>query len=251
MKILISNDDGYNGEGIIALAKRFSLEHEVTIFAPENQRSAFSQSITMANPLRVTKVSKEKNLTIYHVNGTPADCVKIGLNLMDKLPDLVLSGINKGANTGFNTRYSGTVGAAFEGVIKGIPSFALSLAIDKNLKPNFENAADYSYNLITKILGSNFDFTMTLLNINIPSISNIKGIRTTYLNKNFYDDQYEKRVDTFGKDYYWLSGEFPMDSLGEGSDQMAVNNGYISVTPLKVDQTYHEKLELLNSIIPD
>jgi len=248
MKILISNDDGYNSEGIMTLAKLFSKENEVIIFAPENERSAFGQSITMSNPLRVTNVKNEKNLKIFHVNGTPADCVKIGLNLLETPPDLILSGINKGTNTGFNTRYSGTIGAAFEGVIKNIPSFAISLVIDKN-KPLFQSGAEFIYNTILKIFNSDFDFHMTLININLPNIEKIKGIKSAFLNKNFYNDRYEKRVDTFGKDYYWLAGEFNMEIDEKRSDENILQSGFASITPIKVDQTDYEKLEKLDKLL--
>ncbi|MCH7517467.1 MAG: 5'/3'-nucleotidase SurE [Candidatus Dadabacteria bacterium] len=243
-RILISNDDGINSEGLHKLHEILKTLGEVYVVAPDRDQSAVSHSLTLYRPLRLDKISD----FVYTVDGTPTDCVNLAINgiLRDKKPDLVVSGINKGENVGDDITYSGTVSAAMEGTLLGIPSIALSLVGRGDF--NFDYALHHSL-LIAKYVLENKLPEDTLLNVNIPNLpgEQIKGIVVTRQGKRLYDEPIVEKVDPRGKKYYWIGG----DELGfldiEGSDIVAVKEGYVSVTPIGLDLTNYGHIDKLRS----
>ncbi len=244
MKILIVNDDGINSKGIMALAKRLQMEHEIYVVAPLTEQSAVGHAITMKIPLRIFKIEREGSFFGYAVDGTPADCIKIGIrNILKITPDIVISGINNGSNAAINVIYSGTVSGAREAAIMNIPSIAVSVA-SHDVK-DFSFAAEIA-NKFAYLVKENGLPNGTLLNINIPDLpkQKIKGIKVTRQSMSRWDDVYEKRVDPYGKDYYWLTGsmiEHPNEN--DSFDYFANLNGYISVTPIHFDLTDYSTFE--------
>jgi 5'-nucleotidase len=246
--ILVTNDDGIDSPGIHALADAMSEIGEVVIAAPDRQQSAVGHSLTVAQPLRITRVNRNK-IMAYAINGTPADSVKIALStLLKRKPDLVISGINHGHNTSINILYSGTVSAATEGMLLGIPSIAISLA-SYDIMSKCDAAAEYSKIIAKKILDNNPLPNGTLLNVNVPAlaIEDIKGIKITRHSNSYWDDYYEKRTDPFGRDYYWFSGIYKIANDGNDSDDVAIAEGYVSVTPIHFNFTNNQVLKELNN----
>ncbi|MCH8325116.1 MAG: 5'/3'-nucleotidase SurE [Bacteroidetes bacterium] len=240
MKILVCNDDGISSPGIFALVKSLKEIADVTVIAPLNEQSAIGHAITMQVPLRVSEYRINGTLFGLAVNGTPADCIKIGIrNLMDSPPDLVVSGINHGSNTAINIIYSGTVSAAREAAIMDVPSMAVSVT-NHNVK-DFSVAAELTKHLIEKTPIKQLP-TGTLLNINIPDLpkEKIVGIKITTQGKSKWDDIYERRVDPYGKDYYWLTGELLQLDKKIDTDQGAINKNFVSITPIHFDLTDYE-----------
>ncbi len=248
MNLLITNDDGIYGAGIIELAVKLKeKDHNIFVVAPDRERSAIGHSITLHKPLRVTKVylDKLKNIDCYKINGTPADCIKIGLEKLCKFkPDFIISGINNGPNLGFDVLYSGTVSAAIEGFMMGYNSIAVSLFTEKNA--NFRQAAGKIHEIIINLKNNCSEQNM-LLNINIPDKNNLKNtpIKVTSLGKSIYKDFFEERIDPAGNKYYWLTGE-RNDFVKENTDLWAINSQYISLTPLKLNLTDKILTEKLN-----
>ena len=238
-RILLTNDDGVNAEGLQALYRALKGIGEVTIVAPDSERSAVGHAITLSDPLRVKPL--EKN--IHSTTGTPADCVKLAVRaILKQKPDIVISGINLGPNTSFSVLYSGTVSGATEGVILGIPSIAVSLGTFIN--PDYTVAAQYAKKIAFKVINEGLPKGI-LLNVNVPAVpkSKIKGIKITRQSKKAFVEKFDKRVDPHKHIYYWLSGEV-IDLEGEqGSDIDAINNGYISITPLHCDMTEYAMME--------
>ncbi|MBR3090412.1 MAG: 5'/3'-nucleotidase SurE [Bacteroidetes bacterium] len=248
MNILISNDDGIDSIGLSILANKFKELGNVTVVAPIQQMSATSHALTTVTPLRIKEVYKDNQLFGYAVNGTPADCVKIGIiSLMKQKPDLVLSGINFGRNTGVNVIYSGTIAAAVEGYLLGIPSFAISLTTH-DTSHEVNTAADYAFNIITKVLNNKLTKDNIILSINIPAIpaENIKGIKLTELSNSYWDDKYEKYKDPFHQDYYWFDGKYIYDKNNTNTDDYAVENGYVAITPLQYSFTNYNQMNELS-----
>ena len=248
MNILLTNDDGIYAEGIRTLARHLSKipDYKITAIAPDRERSASGHSITLNRPLRIKKLSENTDAKFYNLDGTPADCVKIGIERLCK-PDLVISGINHGPNIGYDVFYSGTVAAAVEGWMMGYSSFAISLNLKE--KNNFQTAANITEQLIKKIQRL-IQKEKVLLNINVPDLKfkKIKGIAATKLGKNIYEDYYEERTDPSGKKYYWLAGDFNKKTTNK-TDINALNNSKISVTPLKLDLTNNKQLKILNDLL--
>jgi 5'-nucleotidase len=247
MRILVSNDDGVNSKGLHMLARAMEeLACEVFIVAPDRDQSTVSHSLSLHRPLRAEKI----NDTTYAIDGTPTDCINLAVNglLKDKKPDLVVSGINMAANMGDDITYSGTVSAAIEATLLKIPSIAIS--IDGRMNYKFETATHYSKILAKYVLESGLQED-TLLNINVPNLDlkDIKGMKVTKQGKRLYDAPIVQKIDPRGKEYYWIGG----NELGfvdiSNSDIIAVNDGYVSVTPIKLDLTDHEYLEKLYSDI--
>jgi len=243
VKILISNDDGYLAEGINVLAKRLEKKHQVTIFAPSENKSASSSSLTIDRPLKPQKISK----SIYTIDGTPSDSSHFALcgYFKDDF-DLVISGINFGPNLGDDVIYSGTVAAAIEGRFVGYPSIAISLASWKG--SNFETAAEVAELIVNNMQFSKLS-TDTVLNVNVPDIpySQIKGFQTTKLGKrhkseNIIQDQKDPLL-------YWIGENGKEDKNGPGTDFYAIKNNFVSITPLKIDLTSTEELTLVNDWI--
>jgi 5'-nucleotidase len=234
MKILLTNDDGIMANGLILLSETLSVEHDLSIVAPDTERSAVSHGLTIHTPLFVSEV-KVRNITGFSVSGTPADCVKLGIDkLVKSRPDLIISGINKGANTGLNVFYSGTVAGAMEGSFAGIPAIAVSI---NSFQPrDYRFCARFISHLIN-VLPLHMFPDHVMLNINVPDLdeSDIKGMRLTHQSFNRFRDCYEHRVSPGGVPYYWLDGEYPESILDTNSDEGAVANGMISITPLRSD----------------
>lgn len=240
MKILVTNDDGIDSAGIAELQKALSEIAEVTVVAPRHEQSAVAHGITMQIPLRVTEYYKNGNFFGYAVDGTPADCIKMGMrNIMKEKPDLVVSGINHGSNTAINIIYSGTVSGAREAAIMDVPSIAIS--VTNHRVKDFSYAAEIAKMLAQKILEHGLPLG-TLLNVNIPDIprNEIAGILVTKQGKSKWDDIYEKRTDPYGKDYYWLTGAMMEVDKGLEFDQYAIRNKYVAITPIHFDLTDYE-----------
>lgn len=237
LKILISNDDGVHAEGIHTLAKALDDLAEITIVAPDRNRSGASNSLTLEQPLRVTKIAERT----YSVQGTPTDCVHFALNelMKDDLPDLVLSGINHGANLGDDVLYSGTVAAAMEGHFLGVQAMAFSLVGKKH----FATAAQVARYFVEQHLSQPIP-THRLLNINIPDVTPeaLQGVRVTRLGARHHAEAMIKQQDPRGHDIYWLGPPGKEQDAGEGTDFHAIEQGWVSVTPMQVDLTAHESL---------
>ncbi|MFY2507674.1 5'/3'-nucleotidase SurE [Vibrio pectenicida] len=242
LKILISNDDGVHAEGIHALAQVLGDLAEVTIVAPDRNRSGASNSLTLEQPLRVKALSER----IYSVQGTPTDCVHFALNelMKDTLPDLVLTGINHGANLGDDVLYSGTVAAAMEGHFLGVQSIAFSLAG----KVNFSAAAQIAKQIVVQHLKAPIP-TNKLINVNVPDIpmDDLKGFCATRLGARHHAESMIKQQDPRGCDIYWLGPPGKEQDAGEGTDFYAIEQGFVSVTPIQVDLTAHESLPTMEN----
>lgn len=247
-RILLTNDDGIYSQGLLALHKKIRSLGEVTVVAPDAERSAQGHAITLSVPLRVNEARREGKFFGYAISGTPADCVKIALMsiMKDKKPDLIISGLNRGPNLGINVLYSGTVSGATEGAILGVPSFAVSLASFK--WENFQAAVDFSHKLARMMLDKKLPVN-TLLNVNVPALpkSKIKGVRITRQGMStFYKEDYDRREDPNRRVYYWLCSHKAAVS-GDGLiDAVAVRDGHISITPLHYDMTDYKDLEILS-----
>jgi 5'-nucleotidase len=240
LKILISNDDGIDSPGIEALTKELKKVGEVIVVAPRTEQSAVGHSITMKNPLRITEYYKDGKSFGYAIDGTPADCIKIGIrNIMKEPPDVVISGINLGSNTAINIIYSGTVSAAREAAIMDVPAIAVS--VTSHEAKHYDYAAKLSAQL-AKLVVKNKLKAGTLLNINVPDLpeNEIAGIRLTQQGKSKWDDIYEERKDPNGKKYYWLTGRLTEVDYNLDQDQFAVKCNFVSVTPIHFDLTDYE-----------
>lgn len=245
MKILITNDDGINAPGLYALHKEMKKHGEVHVVAPDSEKSAVGHAITLSDPLRVVDFRKNEQFFGYAVNGTPADCVKIAYWALDIKPDILISGINLGSNTGINIIYSGTVSAATEGMFLNIPSFAISLTTF--VKPNFDIAAKFAGKL-SKIIMKNRLPKGTLLNVNVPAVSNedeIQGVEITRQGNAMYHEEFDKRIDPHKRVYYWLTGQKVQLENESDVDDRAILNNKISITPVHFDLTNYNFLEEL------
>ncbi len=241
MRILISNDDGYRAPGVVLLAESLTDFAEVTVVAPERDRSGASHSLTLDNPLRVARVDNGH----YYVDGTPTDCVHVAITgLLTEEPDLVVSGINAGANLGDDVLYSGTVAAAMEGRFLGLPAIAVSLVGDGGA--HYETAARVVRSLLVRI-GDNPLPSDTILNINVPDIpwDALAGLRVTRLGHRHKAEPVIRGEDPRGRTIYWVGPPGGEQDAGPGTDFHAVNAGYVSITPLHVDLTRYSATEEL------
>jgi len=246
-KILVTNDDGIYAPGIKALWEAMSEIGDVTVVAPNREQSAVGHAITVSDPLRVEEVKRSNGFHGFAVNGTPADCVKIAIQaLLDEKPDVVVSGINHGSNTGNNIIYSGTVSAATEGTMLDIPSIAISL--------NSFESTDFSgaQSTVKKVVSNVFKNGLskkTLLNVNVPAIpeSKIKGVKITQQGNATFKDNFEKREDPRGNTYYWMTGKMVDTDSDIENDQKAISEGYISITPIHYRLTNHDFFDELNA----
>lgn len=235
--ILLSNDDGIYARGIHALAETLSTVADLYIVAPHMERSAFSHALTISSPLRVQQIdSKQYCDQIFEVNGTPVDCVKIALDkIMPKKPDLVVSGINRGANMGTDILYSGTVGAAMEALINGCQAIAISCHGPFTSDLNYHGAAELAKQLVvTRHLWFDTE-NRWMLNVNAPSghFDELKGVESAIPGRRIYDDSYWKKTDPRGRDYYWLGADSQNHVDIKGSDCNFLDQGYATMTPLK------------------
>ncbi|GAB6070245.1 5'/3'-nucleotidase SurE [Thiomicrorhabdus hydrogeniphila] len=251
MKILLSNDDGYFAPGIQTVFEmvRENLDFSrLDIVAPERNRSAASNSLTLLEPLRMnlhSSLSHDPRSHVFSVNGTPTDCVHLGMNgALGYQPDIVLSGINSGANMGDDVLYSGTVAAATEGRFLGKPSIAISLCGDQN----FDTAANVLLQVFNDLPKLALEAN-TILNINVPDIplEQLKGIKVTRLGKRHISEPIVKQTDPRGLPIYWIGPAGLAADAGEGTDFYAVEHGYASITPLKIDLTHYEMLDAMQT----
>jgi 5'-nucleotidase len=244
MVILLSNDDGIHSEGLMALEESVRHVGEIYTVAPDRAQSSMSHALTLHRPLRVHELGTRR----LSVDGTPVDCVKLALTgLLPVRPELVISGINKGPNLGDDIIYSGTVSAAIEGALLGIPAIAVSLVTFKDF--DFRAAAEFTATLIQRIAERDIP-PKTLLNVNVPPIPkrDLKGWRVTRMGKRHYSENIVERVDPRGVKYYWIGGDDLGFSNDDGTDCQTVHEGYISVTPLQVDLTDYKLLQ--NNTLP-
>lgn len=241
--ILVTNDDGVHSPGLIALYKAMKELGDAFIAAPDRERSAASHSLTMHRPLKVEELREG----IYSINGTPTDCVAIGAEkIKARRPDLIVSGINKGANLGDDVTYSGTVAAAIEGAILGVSSIAISLVLNGSLPLHFDTAVHYASQAAKYVLSNALPYD-TLLNINVPNCpkKEIKGVKFTRQGKRVYEGFIQETFSPWGEKYYWIGGGKPFWEHGEDTDMNAVIEGYVSITPMHLDFTNHHIIELL------
>jgi 5'-nucleotidase len=245
--ILVTNDDGIYAEGLHSLAASVEDLGDVFIVAPSLEQSASSHSITLDRPLRINEHGRNR----FSVSGTPTDCVLLAVHrILERKPDILLSGINHGPNMGEDVIYSGTVAAALEGYILGIPSIAISVASWDRVA--FDEAADAVRELPERLLEL-VTARPNLWNVNIPAVPrrDIKGIRITKLGSRVYNDVIIEKKDPRGRDYFWIGGGEPGWSSGNDTDFAAVSTGYISVTPLRPDMTDYEGIELLKEWVSE
>ncbi|HRP22653.1 MAG TPA: 5'/3'-nucleotidase SurE [Thauera sp.] len=234
MRILVSNDDGYFAPGIAALAEALSTLGDVTVVAPERDRSGASNSLTLDRPLSLKRTANG----FYHVNGTPTDCVHLAVTgMLEHLPDMVVSGVNHGANMGDDTVYSGTVAAATEGYLLGVPSIAVSL-VSKSAT-DFTAAARVARDLAERFMRKPFPHPV-LLNVNVPDVGydRLQGVRVTRLGKRHKAEPVVRSITPRGDTVYWIGAAGGAADAGEGTDFHAVANGFVSVTPLQIDLTH-------------
>lgn len=243
MKILVSNDDGYLATGINVLTEALERVADVVVVAPDRNRSAASSSLTLNTPLRVSKFGENR----YYVDGTPSDCVHMALTgFLDYEPDLVVSGINHGANLGDDVIYSGTVAAAMEGRFLGLPTIAVSL-VGQDLE-YFETAARVATELVQNIERAPLASDV-VLNLNVPNVAHrqLQGTLATRLGFRHKAEQIVKDTDPYGRSIYWVGPPGEGQDAGEGTDFNAIERGFASVTPLKVDLTRHEAVHDLSN----
>lgn len=243
MRILVSNDDGIQAPGIHALAAALALDHEVTVVAPDRERSATGHSLTLHRPLRADPIPGPSGVrAAWAVSGTPSDCVKLALGaLLTAPPDLVCSGINRGPNLGTDVLYSGTVSAALEGVINKVPSVAFSLASFSD--QGYERAAEFARQLLQQVHPQRIP-PKCLLNVNLPALQGdgYAGVRVTKLGVRKYQDTFEHRTDPRGRTLYWLAGEASEEGEAPDTDVMAVRDNFVSITPIHYDMTDYATL---------
>ena len=250
MRFLLTNDDGIYAKGLSALYKELSKEADCLIVAPEIEQSAVGHAITISRPLMVRRATKNDIFLGYAVCGTPADCVKLGITeLSDKPVDMVVSGINRGGNAGINVLYSGTVSAATEGAILGVPALAVSL--DTHKEADFTFAAKFARKMTRLILNNHEQLKGSAINVNVPCISRdkIKGVMVVRQAQSNIVETFEKRVDPRENIYYWFAKESQSARKDKDTDVGALASGYITITPIHYDMTRHDLLDKLRDTI--
>lgn len=247
--ILVTNDDGISAPGIRALIAVMSEIGEVVVVAPDKPQSAMGHAITINSTLYLDKISKNDALiSEYSCSGTPVDCVKLAVNeILKRKPDLCVSGVNHGSNSSINVIYSGTMSAAVEAGIEGIPAIGFSL-LDYDWNADFESIKSFIKKITLETLAKGLAKGV-VLNVNFPKLKEkeIKGIKICRQANALWVEKFDKRKTPFGKDYYWLSGEFVNNDQGEDTDEWALSNGYISIVPVQFDLTAHHFKQQLNS----
>lgn len=250
--IFVTNDDGYASRGMeaaIEVARRFG---RVVVIAPETVQSGMSQAITMYNPLYLRRIPREDDVEMYALNGTPVDCVKMAFDhlLRDERVDLVLSGINHGSNSAVNVLYSGTMGAAIEGSFYGCPAIGLSLC-DHSADADFTAAVHYCTKIVRSVVEGGMAAPLCL-NVNVPvgGVDSLAGVRVCRQNRGFWREEFYRRHDPRGREYYWLTGDFVNAEPGsEDTDEWALSHGYVSVVPVHVDLTDYTRLDELRRVL--
>lgn len=260
MKILLTNDDGYRAEGLKVLFEALKDEHEVLVCAPQRQRSGTSQCLTLETPLRAHKLPASTGMTGWLVEGTPADCVKLGLStlLQGESVDWVISGINRGSNTGALVHYSGTVAGAKEAALIGVPSLAVSLCGYHNL--DYQASARWARRVVAKLEQQRAQISAEesrarplFFNMNVPnrSFDSIAGVKVVPVSQRVLRDKYEERVDPRGQKYYWLTADLHFDGPRAQDDLWAVKEGYVALSPMSLDWTEGALIESLKPSLED
>jgi 5'-nucleotidase len=249
--ILVTNDDGITAPGLRALVRYMKAIGEVVVVAPDSPQSGMGHAITLDNTLYSKKVTidfENGGHAEYSCSGTPADCVKLALQeILGRKPDLCVSGINHGSNSSINVIYSGTMSAAIEAGIEGIPAIGFSLC-DYSWEANFKTAETAVKKIVVEALSNGIPKGV-VLNVNIPKTNDegIKGIKVCRQARANWKEKFDKRTNPMGKDYYWLTGEFELLDKGEDTDEWALSNGYISVVPTQFDLTAHHVIQDINN----
>ena len=247
--ILVVNDDGINAPGINALTEVAKEFGDVIVVAPNKPQSGMGHAITLDSTLHIDKVDKQ-GTEAYACSGTPVDCVKIAVNkLVDRIPDLVVSGINHGANSSINVIYSGTMSAALEGAMEGIPSIGFSL-LNHSIDADFDAAQYFARKIIDQVLRNKTSKNMCL-NVNVPNLKKelILGIKVCRQAKGNWEEDYDERKDPMGRTYFWLTGKFVLEDDGTDTDEWALANHYISVVPIHYDLTAYAAIPGLNKML--
>lgn len=243
MFALLTNDDGIHAPGLTTLADAMRTVAEVVVVAPDRERSATSHSLTLHSPLRAEEIRPG----CFAIDGTPTDCVNLGIHgLFKRRPDIVISGINRGANMGDDITYSGTVAAAMEATLMGVPAFAISLATDRSRSPDYQAAADFAVELAQSLSQRRLPVD-TFLNVNVPHVEadRFTGVRLTRQGKRVYGDLVIENTDPRGRKYYWIgAGDLDFKDV-DGTDFHAVHRGAISITPLHLDLTNYRSFDSL------
>jgi 5'-nucleotidase len=244
--ILVVNDDGITAAGIKALMDAMKNLGRVVVVAPDSPQSGMGHAITIGKPLRLDKVELYEGLEMYSCSGTPADCVKLAKSYIfkGKQPDLCVSGINHGLNNSINVLYSGTMSAAVEGAIEGIPSIGFSLD-NYTSQADFSNCIPYVKAIAKQVLQSGLP-TGTVLNVNFPDTADLKGIKICRQANGKWAEEFDERLDPHQRPYYWLTGVFEVNDTGEDTDVWALEHNYVSVVPVQFDMTAHHALSVLN-----
>jgi len=247
--ILVTNDDGVTAPGIRALISVMKELGDVVVVAPDSPQSATGHAITINNTLHINKIDIDPEVELeYSCSGTPVDCVKFAVSeILKRKPDLCVSGINHGSNSSINVIYSGTMSAAVEAGIEGIPAIGFSL-LDYNWNADFEPAKAYVRKITEEVLQNGLPDGV-ILNVNFPNLKSneLKGIKICRQAKAMWQERFDKRQTPMGKDYYWLTGKFVNLDNGEDTDEWALEHGYISVVPVQFDLTAHHTMQTLNS----
>lgn len=237
--ILVTNDDSYQAKGIQSLVKAMSTIGKVVVVAPDKPQSGMGHAVTIHDPIRIHPIEMPYADVAFACSGTPVDCVKIALyTVLDRKPDIVVSGINHGSNASINVIYSGTMSAAVEAAVEGIPSVGFSL-LDYNADADFEVSMQVAQTIVNQVLHDAQFPENVCLNVNIPKGHSIAGIKVCRQANGMWMEQFEKRTDPFHRDYYWMTGEFVIKDKGEDTDQHALDNNYVSVVPVQFDLTAH------------
>jgi 5'-nucleotidase len=248
--ILVTNDDGITAPGIRTLIDVMNTLGDVCVVAPDSPQSAMGHAITINDTLYCDEVEmlQDQSHKEYSCSGTPVDCVKLAVNeILKRKPDLCVSGVNHGSNSSINVIYSGTMSAAVEAGTLGIPSIGFSL-LDYSLQANFDPSRKYIEAIATQCLENGLPKGV-VLNVNIPKLSakDIKGIKVCRQANAHWEENFDKRTNPLGRDYYWLTGEFINEDKGEDTDEWALKNGYVSVVPVQFDLTAHHAIKDINS----
>ena len=242
--ILITNDDGFRAKGINELIKALRGRGELIVFAPDGPRSGMSSAITSLTPLKYDTVLQEDDLTIFSCNGTPVDCVKLAINeVLDREPDLLVSGINHGGNMAICVNYSGTMGAAAEGCIFGIPSIGLSV-LDHRPDADFRECCRLGIKIIDDVLAHGLPHG-TYLNLNVPVVERVKGLKVCHQADGRWIKEFKRSENASGHPVFWLTGEFRNDDSRADNDMLALDNGFATLVPCKVDVTDYQFLKEL------
>ena len=246
--ILVTNDDGINAPGIRTLISIMKDLGDIVVVAPDSPQSGMGHAITINSTLHSSRITpKDSEITEYSCSGTPADCVKLAINeLMPRKPDLCVSGINHGSNSSINVIYSGTMSAAIEAGIEGVPAIGFSL-LDYSWNADFSQSKDFIRKITLNALNNGIPKGV-VLNVNIPAVkkSDIKGVKICRQAKAYWVEEFDKRKNPLGQEYYWLTGKFVNKDQGEDTDEWALKNNYISIVPVEFDLTAHHAIQGLN-----